>query len=63
MGLLYLSVALLQARPRALQAWRRRSYAGFYLDESYTRVALALWPALRADHGAPRPSMRDVHAL
>lgn len=41
---LYLFVALLQLQPRLLSNWRRWSYAGFYLDEAYTRMALQLWP-------------------
>lgn len=42
---LYLCLAVLQLRPRALRTGRRWSYAGFYLDEAYTRLALQLWPA------------------
>ena len=42
---LYLFLALLQLRPHALSNWRRWSYAGFYVDEAYTRMALQLWPA------------------
>ena len=42
---LYCCLAVLQLRPRALRTWRRWSYAGFYLDEAYTRLALKLWPA------------------
>jgi NAD(P)H-quinone oxidoreductase subunit 5 len=42
---LYLCLAVLQWQPQALQTWRRWSYAGFYLDEVYTRLALRLWPA------------------
>jgi len=34
----------LQVRPQALSVWRRWSYAGFYVDEFYTRLALRLWP-------------------
>ncbi|MBC3871862.1 NADH-quinone oxidoreductase subunit L [Undibacterium oligocarboniphilum] len=45
MAALYLCVVLLQLRPRLLSNWRRWSYAGFYLDEAYTRMALRLWPA------------------
>ena len=37
---LYFWVALLQLRPRLFSTWRRWSYAGFYLDEAYTRLAL-----------------------
>jgi NAD(P)H-quinone oxidoreductase subunit 5 len=39
---LYLCLALLQWRPEALETWRRWSYAGFYVDEFYTRFALRL---------------------
>lgn len=42
---LYLCLAVLQWRPHALSAWRRWSYAGFYVDEAYTRLALAVGPA------------------
>jgi NAD(P)H-quinone oxidoreductase subunit 5 len=44
MALLYLCLVVLQTRPQALATWRRWSYAGFYLDEFYTRLALHLWP-------------------
>jgi NAD(P)H-quinone oxidoreductase subunit 5 len=44
MAALYGCVVLLQQHPQALQAWRRWSYAGFYVDEIYTRIALQLWP-------------------
>lgn len=44
MGLLYVVLALLQRRPQSLESWRRWSYAGFYVDEVYTRLALKLWP-------------------
>ncbi|RYZ00114.1 MAG: NADH-quinone oxidoreductase subunit L, partial [Comamonadaceae bacterium] len=42
MLLLYAFLATLQARPHALSAWRRWSYAGFYIDEPVTRVVLRL---------------------
>jgi NAD(P)H-quinone oxidoreductase subunit 5 len=44
MAALYICLALLQLRPQALSTWRRWSYAGFYVDEAYTRLALRLWP-------------------
>ncbi|GIX22451.1 MAG: NADH dehydrogenase subunit L [Gammaproteobacteria bacterium] len=44
MAALYLVLAVLQWRPHALETWRRWSYAGFYVDEYYTRLALWLWP-------------------
>ncbi len=42
---MYLGLVLMQLQPQHLAAWRRWSYAGFYLDEFTTRVALRLWPA------------------
>lgn len=44
MAAMYLFLLTLQLRPQALAAWRRSSYAGFYVDEFYTRLALRLWP-------------------
>jgi len=44
MTALYMWLAVLQLRPQTLHAWRRWSYAGFYVDEVYTRLALRLWP-------------------
>ncbi|WP_018150849.1 NADH-quinone oxidoreductase subunit L [Leeia oryzae] len=45
MALLYLGLATLHLYPQGFLAWRRWSYAGFYVDEFYTRLALRLWPA------------------
>ncbi len=42
---LYGCLVVLQLRPQTLRTWRRWSYAGFYVDEVYTRLALQLWPA------------------
>ena len=44
MAALYIALGLLQWRPEQLRTWRRWSYAGFYLDEAYTRLALRWWP-------------------
>jgi NAD(P)H-quinone oxidoreductase subunit 5 len=44
MTLLYGWMVVLQTRPQRLSAWRRLSYAGFYVDEFYTRLTLTLWP-------------------
>ncbi|HWU34107.1 MAG TPA: NADH-quinone oxidoreductase subunit L [Methylovorus sp.] len=44
MTALYLCQAILQRWPEKLARWRRWSYAGFYVDEAYTRLALQLWP-------------------
>ena len=41
----YLCQVLLQQRPQMLSRWRRWSYAGFYVDEIYTRLVLRIWPA------------------
>ncbi|WP_052162734.1 NADH-quinone oxidoreductase subunit L [Aquabacterium sp. NJ1] len=45
MGLMYAALVALQRWPQGLSAWRRWSYAGFYMDEVYTRITLSLWPA------------------
>ena len=45
MAALYLCLVAMQVRPQALATWRRWSYAGFYVDEFYTRLTLRLWPA------------------
>ncbi len=42
---LYVCLMALQLRPKTLRAWRRWSYAGFYVDEAYTTLALRIWPA------------------
>lgn len=44
MAALYFCLALLRLRQPILETWRRWSYAGFYVDEAYTRLALRLWP-------------------
>ncbi|MEJ1267942.1 hypothetical protein WDV93_14020 [Pantoea ananatis] len=43
---------LLQKQPQRLSRWRRWSYAGFYLDEAYTRLTLLLWPTTWASGNA-----------
>ncbi len=53
MGALYGFVLLLHTHPQALHAWQRWSYAGFYVDEYYTRLTLWLWP-VRWMPDAPR---------
>ncbi len=45
MTLHYVFLVVLNWRAEALSAWRRRAYAGFYLDEFFTQAALRLWPA------------------
>lgn len=52
MALMYLGLVVLQVNPGLLTAWRRWSYAGFYIDERYTRTALKLWPTRWTNAGA-----------
>lgn len=54
MAVLHGWMGVVQWRPRILERWRRWSYAGLYLDESYTRLALALLPARWSPAAAPR---------
>jgi len=49
-----------QLKPEALARSRRWSYAGLYLDEFYTRLALRLWPARWTP--ASRDGQRTQHA-
>lgn len=42
---LYACLVLLQLQPQKLSLLRRWSYAGFYVDELYTRITLEHWPA------------------
>jgi NAD(P)H-quinone oxidoreductase subunit 5 len=44
MALMYAGLAILQWHRGGLGTWRRWSYAGFYIDEFYTRLTLRLWP-------------------
>lgn len=44
MAALYLGLAAVRLRPAQLERWRRWSYAGFYVDEFCTRLALRWWP-------------------
>lgn len=52
MATLYLCQAMLQRWPQRLSRWRRWSYAGFYVDEIYTRLTLQLWPTQWAPQSA-----------
>ena len=59
MAALYLCLVVMQLRPQSLRAWRRWSYAGFYVDEAYTRLALQFWPghwAAQAHNSASTPA-------
>ncbi len=44
MAVLYVCLVLMQSKTDGLSGWRRRSYAGFYIDEYVTRMTLRLWP-------------------
>ena len=60
---LYLCLMFLHWRPHALETWRRWSYAGFYVDEFTTRLALRLWPTQWAGamaHPAPADGGRPA---
>lgn len=56
MAALYLCLVVLQLRPQSMRGWRRWSYAGFYVDEVYTRLALQLWPG----RWTPQASHTDI---
>ncbi len=55
LALMYLVLAMLQSRAPVLEGWRRWSYAGFYVDELYTRLALRVWPTRWAPVGTDKP--------
>lgn len=42
MAALYIWLVLMHIKPTLLHTWRRWSYAGFYVDEAFTRLALQL---------------------
>jgi len=60
---LYVCMGLLQLAPQSMAAWRRRSYAGFYLDEAYTRLALQLWPSNWAPSARRAAAEQQVNNL
>jgi len=59
MAALYLGLALLQRAPQVLTNWRRWSYAGFYVDEAYTRLTLRLWPTRWTPEA--QPTAKAIH--
>ncbi|MCA3236861.1 MAG: NADH-quinone oxidoreductase subunit L [Curvibacter sp.] len=56
MAVMYLALLTLQWRAPVLESWRRWSYAGFYVDEFYTRVALRVWPTAWAPAASTTPN-------
>ena len=60
MVLLYHFLLVLQLRPQTLEAWRRMSYAGFYVDEIYTRFVLQLWPTRWTTMSTPPKNTRPT---
>ncbi|AVS63306.1 NADH-quinone oxidoreductase subunit L, partial [Paracidovorax avenae] len=60
MAALYAVLVALQMRPQALLTARRWSYAGFYLDEFYTRWSLRLWPRRWTPTPATPPASRPA---
>lgn len=59
MGVLYLALLSIQWRAHFLVDWRRWSYAGYYVDEFYTRLALRIWPT----PWAPAAATRATHPI
>ncbi|WEY40533.1 NADH-quinone oxidoreductase subunit L [Paraburkholderia sp. SUR17] len=57
---MYLCLVILQVRPGWLHAWRRWSYAGFYIDEFNTRLALRYWPTRWVPAAANRIDQRTM---
>ncbi len=55
-------LVLLQRQPAQLLWARRWSYAGFYLDEAFTRLALQLWPTRWVPQVSEHPN-HDQHDL
>lgn len=44
MILLYVALVMMQLKPRKIERLRRAAFAGFYLDELYTKLTLKYWP-------------------
>lgn len=63
MAAMYAFLVALQLRPQALAAWRRWSYAGFYVDEFYTRLVLRWWPTRWTPPAPPVPFQSMVGAV
>ncbi|MBV8467992.1 MAG: NADH-quinone oxidoreductase subunit L, partial [Burkholderiales bacterium] len=59
MALLYLSQATLLSAPTVVEGWRRWSYAGYYVDERFTRLVLLWWP----NRWMPKVRVRPYVAL
>ena len=62
MALMYLALLTLQWRAQLLEGWRRWSYAGFYVDEFYTRLALRFWPTAWAPAAAETTPPKGAQA-
>ena len=60
---MYLCLVALQVRPEGMALARRWSYAGFYLDELYTRLALQLWPPRWTPQRGSPGSNRTEHVF
>lgn len=60
MAAMYVALLTLQWRPELLEAGRRWSYAGFYVDEIYTRLALRLWPTAWAPAAGHPPVSKSL---
>ncbi|MCQ8896602.1 NADH-quinone oxidoreductase subunit L [Limnobacter humi] len=54
MALLYILLLALQLGWSGMHVFRRWSYAGFYVDEYFTRLALRFWPTAWGSNAATR---------
>ncbi|HQN65095.1 MAG TPA: NADH-quinone oxidoreductase subunit L [Methylophilus sp.] len=64
MTVMYLLLVALQLYPANMGVFQRWSYAGFYVDEAYTRLALKLWPIDWVSADKPHQSvMTDRQAI
>ena len=61
MTLMYIILLVLQLYPERLSGFQRWSYAGFYIDEAYTRLTLNLWPIDWASSEQTFPKTLTVH--
>ncbi len=54
MALVYVWLCALQRLPQRFVNWRRWTYAGYYVDELFTRLTLRIWPTHWSPAGNPQ---------
>ncbi len=54
MALVYVWLCALQRHPERFVSWRRWTYAGYYVDELFTRLTLRMWPTHWSPAGNPQ---------